>query len=324
MSAHKPLFIVGAPRSGTTLLLYMLRSHPRLFLPGDESHFLIPMYRRYGETPPMETAEQIQSLLTAMAKLRPVFFREFVEHGDEDLSRLAQTLAGSKPRSLAALLDALYRHLARGADKADSRWGDKTPYYVQHLETINALFPDCQVIHIIRDGRDVALSMLDRRYDFDVYNFFHAARYWEQCVRSGQASGRRLGPDRYMEIRYEDLLAAPQRHLEQVCRFLNEPYTDAILEFQRPDQMDSKLLKKTPLVSQGLQQKNVEKWRGKMTARQIAVFERAVPELLREYGYPVDSSDTRLPLPLRAAYQIHNRVRKWLNRTFHQRPVARL
>ena len=109
-----------------------------------------------------------------------------------------------------------------------------------------------------------------------------------------------------------------------MCDFLGEPYTDAILEFERPDQMDSKLLKKTPLVSRGLQQGNVEKWRERMTPRQVAVFERAVAELLREYRYPVTDAARPLPLPLRAAYQLDNRVRKWLNRTFHQRPVARL
>ncbi|RRQ22850.1 sulfotransferase family protein [Thiohalobacter thiocyanaticus] len=322
MNPERPLFIVGAPRSGTTLLLYMLRSHPRLFLPGDESHFFIPLYRRYGPQPALDNVERIQNLLQAMQKLRPVFFREFVEAGDPQLAGLAQTLAAQHPADLAGLIDALYRHLARRAGKV--RWGDKTPYYVQHLDTIDALFPDCQVVHLIRDGRDVALSMLARRHDFDVYNIYHAARYWEECVEAGRRSGRRLGSERYLELRYEDLLAAPQPQLERLCGFLHEPYSEEILEFERPEQMDSKLLRTTPLVSRGLQQANVEKWRERMKPRQIATFERAVPALLREYHYPLTTAAPPLPLPLRAGYRLHNRVRKWLNRTFHQRPVARL
>lgn len=322
MNPERPLFIVGAPRSGTTLLLYMLRSHPRLFLPGDESHFFIPLYRRYGAQPKLDSVERIRGLLQAMQKLRPVFFREFVEAGDPQLAGLARTLAADEPASLAQLIDALYRHLARRAGKL--RWGDKTPYYVQHLDTIDALFPDCQVVHLIRDGRDVALSMLARRHDFDVYNIYHAARYWEECVEAGRRSGRRLGPQRYLELRYEDLLAAPQPQLERLCEFLHEPYSGEILEFERPEQMDSKLLRTTPLVSRGLQQANVEKWRERMKPRQVATFERAVQGLLREYHYPLTTAAPPLPLPLRAGYRLHNRVRKWFNRTFHQRPVARL
>lgn len=322
MTQEKPLFIVGAPRSGTTLLLYMLRSHPRLFLPGDESHFFIPMYRRYGPAPQLDGVRDIRSLLQAMQKLRPVFFREFVDAGDTDLGQLARTLATEHPASLAQIIDALYRHLAQRAGKV--RWGDKTPYYVQHLDTIDAMFPECQVVHMIRDGRDVALSMLARRHDFDVYNFYHAARYWEECVEAGRRSGHHLGPERYLELRYEDLLAEPRAQLERLCGFLHEPYSEDILDFERPEQMDSKLLRTTPLVSRGLQQANVEKWRERMKPRQIAIFERAVPALLREYRYPVTTPAQPLSLPLRAGYRLHNRVRKWFNRTFHQRPVARL
>ena len=109
MTQERPLFIVGAPRSGTTLLLYMLRSHPRLFLPADESHFFIPMYRRYGAEPRLDSVEDIHALLQAMQKLRPVFFREFVDAGDADLGQLARTLASEHPAGLAQLIDALYR-----------------------------------------------------------------------------------------------------------------------------------------------------------------------------------------------------------------------
>lgn len=320
MTPEKPLFIVGAPRSGTTLLLYMLRSHPRLFLPGDESHFFIPMYRRYGPTPRLDTVADIQTLLQAMQKLRPVFFREFVDTGDPGLEQLARDLAAERPAGLAPLIDALYRHLAQRAGKP--RWGDKTPYYVQHLDTIDALFPDSQVVHLIRDGRDVALSLLARRHDFDVYNFYHAARYWEDYVEAGRRSGRRLGPERYLELRYEDLLDAPQAQLERLCDFLHEPYSEAILDFQPPEQMDSKLLQTTPMVSQGLQQANREKWRRHMTPRQVAVFERAVPGLLQACNYPVSRSGPPLALPLRAGYQLHNRLHKWFNRRFRGRPTA--
>ena len=180
------------------------------------------------------------------------------------------------------------------------------------------------MVHLIRDGRDVALSLLARRHDFDVYNFHHAARYWAEYVEAGRRSGRRLGPERYLELHYEDLLGAPQAQLERLCGFLHEPYSEAILDFQPPEQMDSKLLQTTPMVSQGLQQTNREKWRQRMTSRQIAIFERSVASTLQACGYPVETSAAPLSLPVRGAYQLHNRLHKWINRRFRGRPTARL
>lgn len=294
-----PIFIVGAPRSGTTLLQYMLRAHPRISLPTGESHFIVPLYRdaeRYGD---LSRLENVRAVLDMMYQKSANFLDTDLHGMKFDAPTLADELHREGHNTMPAIIAGLFEKNARGEGRA--RWGDKTPYYVLHMVKLKKWFPDAQFIHLIRDGRDVALSLFGRRHDFRVYNTYFAAKYWQIYIELGRAQGLQLSADSYMEIHYEDILADQEAAMRRICAFLKEDFSPALLNYEKSSETG-----KTPLLMQPVQSNNKEKWRTEMTPRQIAVFERAVGNTLRQCGYVLKTDAVPLPLLLRAAYRIHN------------------
>ena len=150
MLNERPIFVIGAQRSGTTLLRYVLSSHPRIYIP-PESNF-IP---RYFGSEPRGTFSRNQSIeiMKGIQNYR-TFFKDW-KHERLDPVTLVDSLQYLSP---ADLLNSLYTQYASYYDA--KRWGDKSPIYSDYVELINEIFPQAQFIHIIRDGRDVVLSML--------------------------------------------------------------------------------------------------------------------------------------------------------------------
>jgi len=294
-----PIFIVGAPRSGTTLFQYMLRSHPNISLPTGESHFFIPLLRNADSFGNLDEVKNIKKVLEAMYTQSADFLDTDIHGISFDIDRLANEFKQEGRNSIAAIISGLFEKNAKGEGK--QRWGDKTPYYVLHMKTILTMFPNAQFIHLIRDGRDCALSMFDREHDFGVYNTFFAAKYWEIYIELGRQMGKELGNKIYHEIRYEDLIDNPKKIMQGVCEFLNEPYSDDLVNFKKSGEAG-----KTPLLQQPIQNSNKEKWRSKMTAKQIALFEGAVGKTLKECGYPLTSQAKPIPLPVKAWWRLHN------------------
>lgn len=300
MPTHNgPIFIVGAPRSGTTLLQYMVRAHPRISLPTGESHFFIPLLRdaeRFGD---LSRVEGVRAVLDAMYRQSADFLDTDLHGLRFDSAELAAELHREGCATMPAIIAGLFEKNAAGEGKA--RWGDKTPYYVLHMLKLKQIFPAAQFVHLIRDGRDVALSLFVRRHDFRVYNAYFAGKYWQQYVDVGREQGRQLGPESYLELRYEDLITHQKTTLQKMYAFLGEEFTDELLNYKKAGQAG-----KTPLVSQPLQADNAEKWRKKMSPEQIKLFEAAAGKTLRDFGYALATDARRLPLPQRAALRLHN------------------
>jgi len=183
------------------------------------------------------------------------------------------------------------------------RWGDKTPYYVLHIPKLLQWWPNAQIIHIIRDGRDVALSLFGRRDDFGVYNVYVAAKYWQEYVERGHQLGSVLAPKRYLEIRYEDLVANPEESMQRICAFLGEEYSSKLFHVQAVENPG-----KTPLVHQPIKSENAGKWRTEMRLHQVRLFERTAGDTLRRFGYQLTTPESPLSIFERAAYRLHNKL----------------
>ena len=308
-SKNGPIFIVGAPRSGTTLLQYMLRSHPRISLPTGESQFMIPLYRNAAKFGDLRQLENVREVLQEMYRISANFLDTDLPGMRFNIETLSRELQAQGRDTIPKIIAGLFEKNAHGEGKA--RWGDKTPYYVLHLRTIKEMFPNAQIIHVIRDGRDCALSMFGRKYDLDIYNTYHAAKYWQQYVETGQAIGQELGSDVYYEIRYEDILADPVGAMRKICVFLEEEYNDSLVNFKKSSEPG-----KTPLLQKTIQRDNAEKWRRLMTPWQIRVFESAAGDILVRNEYPVVTRAKPLSILLRAAYRMHNRIVTRYNHTF--------
>ncbi|MFW5942038.1 MAG: sulfotransferase family protein [Chloroflexota bacterium] len=224
---ERPFFILGQPRSGTTLLRAIANSHPRLYVP-PETGFL-PFLRIGGRAPAGDeplTQDQAAALLEQISRLN----QEWDGLVRDPAAFYYGLCAGREAPTVTAVLDALYRRMM--GDQGE-RWGDKTPSYVRYITAIDRLFPAAQFVHVIRDARDTVLSARDKWEDQRHLDSYYLLRHWVESVSAGRREGARLGPARYLEVRYEDLVARPAETVREVCDFLGETFHPAMLDHTR-------------------------------------------------------------------------------------------
>ncbi|MGH8773902.1 MAG: sulfotransferase [Jiangellaceae bacterium] len=270
-------FFVGSGRSGTTLVRAIFDSHPELAIP-DEVSFIIRFARphyalRYGWPRRFDVAACADLILHNES------FRRWGIPEDAVLAALADP----PPSTFADTVRRLYALWAAGQGKP--RYGDKTPMHVQHLHRLGRMFPEARFVHIIRDGRDVALSYLSVAWGPSTIE--GAAVEWRRRVRQGRRAGRRLGSGRYREIRYEDLVADPERVVGQICQFLGLPWDDALLRHhERAD--DVIAATRFPAAHQRLllpPTTGLRDWREEMATDDVTRFEAIAGPVLDELGY---------------------------------------
>jgi hypothetical protein len=267
---NAPFFVLGAARSGTTLLRLMLNRHPRLAIP-PESHFLLGVLAEIPagrELAPREVRRAAE-LIAGHPRFR-------TWHVSADA--LGAELARLGPTRLAGLVDGVYRlEIARSGKP---RWGDKTPAYSPIWERIAALFPEALFLHLIRDGRDVSSSLA--RVGWHGSSEYERALYWASRVALAQDCLRRLGPARCRLVRYEDLVRQPRSTLDGICRFLGEGFDPAMLRFHE-DALDQVSDFDGPVHShlgRPPRESDAERWRVEGSLPRILLFESIAGEAM--------------------------------------------
>ena len=269
-----PLIILGVSRSGTTLLRVMLDRNSQLAIP-DES-FFVPLLadrhlRRVGAA---EFLDDVRRLKT-------------VEEWGVPLDKLRARLRDDTP--IAEAIAAIYDVYAE--EQGKQRWGDKTPMYMRHLLLLRRIFPSAQYVHLIRDGRDAAGSFLSMPEGIAFETWGHPrspaafAALWRSEVSRARRFGRRLGVHRYLEVRYENLVAEPESVLQRICTFTGLPYEQAMLEYGgsvSEERAHQQSLKRA--VTPGLRD-----WRSQMSPRDVGTFEAVAGDLLSDLGYETSS-----------------------------------
>jgi Sulfotransferase family len=272
------VFAVGCPRSGTTLLQRMLDNHPMLAVAND-SHF-IP---RAVETVPLGVDPELTPELVEWVRTYRRFYRLGLD--DDDVREAASTAT-----SYSGFVGALYSIYARRHGKRLA--GEKTPDYVRHLPRLHALFPEVRTIHITRDGREVALSVLEWAHGGKGPSKLAlwrdepvavCAMWWRWLVTTGRRDGRTLGPERYRETRYEELVDRPETTLSGLAAFLGLPNSPEMANFhagrtiRRPGLSAKKAwLPPTP---------GLRNWHTDMPTRDRELFEALAGDLLSQLGY---------------------------------------
>jgi hypothetical protein len=302
-----PIFIVGCPRSGTTLLRDLLRAHPRITFPL-ESRVIPELYRSHGEPRDRAHARRIAADLLGTWDITT--WRLGLKPTDLD-----------HQRSFAELTAQLYATWAQREDKP--RWGDKTPLYVLELETLLALFPDAKVINIVRDGRAVALSLM--RQPWGPTNPYTAALMWRRTVAAGRQAAARLGSSVFLSVRYERLLADPEGELRRICEFLREPFDPAMLT---PSRLPTPSGRPNPWPAHreaAIDSANAGRWRAEMSSAERCVFESVAGEELRVAGYGLSCAPGRLRVHERSWWRTEDAMHwlYWRLTTWDRWPRAR-
>jgi|SRR5215472_1475051 len=277
------VFIVGCPRSGTTLLQRMLNAHPRIAVMPEAPW--IPRFfdKRRGVTQEgFVTPELIPCLLAAS---------EFAEL-HLDTRQLEKVLGTGESVSYSDYVSGIFDLYGNTQGKAQV--GNKTPGFVRRLRTLHTLWPTSRFVHFIRDGRDVYLSTRNRVLRDPKPGVFDrwkddpattAALWWELNVRAGRECGVLFGSKLYYEIRYESLVRYPAEECLTLCAFLGLEYHEDMLRFN-----EGQPTKKTRRpVTSGLRD-----WRTEMPSEDAERFEAAAGALLDELGYSRSFSHPRL------------------------------
>ena len=272
------MIVLGVRRSGTTLLRVMLDRNPELAVP-DESYF-VPQLARRHRTPvdPAAFLDDLRRLPT------------LVDWGLSPASVQARLRPGMTTDDAIAAVFAAY-----AAERGKARWGDKTPLYMQHLDLLERLFPDARFVHLIRDGRDAALSFLSVPAGLMTEGWGHPqdaagfACQWATEVASARELGARVGGQRYRELRYEALVADPEGELRAVCSFAGLEYDPAMLDYV--GQTDSARKAHQQRLNEPPRQ-NVREWRTEMSESDRHAFEEVAGALLAELGYEVEIRGT--------------------------------
>jgi len=280
-------FVVGMNRSGTTLLRMMLDAHPDLTIP-PETHFVPDLIKAA-----CEDSATPESALEAMKSARE--WGDFGFSDEEMLTRL-RALPELKPGPAVRTFYAAYTE-----QQGKPRWGEKTPTYVQKMKLIQRAVPEARFVHVIRDGRDVALSVLDRTVR--ELTAADVARRWRRKITKAREDSPQLR--HYTEIRYEDLILDTEPVLRRVCEFIELPWDDALLDYhersaERLQEMARALpaeggakelsverrMKTHEMTTKPPSADRVARWRTQMTPEQREEFELEAGELLAELGYP--------------------------------------
>jgi hypothetical protein len=262
-----PLLIIGAPRSGTTFLAQIVSRFLDLHVVRDGGVFrrFFRLLPRYGD---LSDRFNLRGLIDDLYR-DYIFRRRIIRDGLRlDPQALCEKLSAP---DYAALIDGILTETARHHGRRG--WGNKTTAYaLLQKHEFDAMFPTARIVHILRDGRDVALSMRNASHLLVDRNWYFAARGWRRHVREGRRLGMELGAGRYLEIRYEDLV---QRPLDAFAELRD--FTGAGIDLPLP-RIGSRLEK---LVKPD----NAGKWRTQIPDPALRTIERAAGDLLSELGY---------------------------------------
>ena len=278
--SKSPFFIVGSPRSGTTLLQTLLDGNSALSIP-PESH----IFDRFGE------------LFEAYGDLnQPACLKIFVGDllGDERIKRWELNITPEdfcrslESKSLPGIISHLFELYAQRHGK--SRWGDKTPEHTFCLEQIHLFFPQALFIHLIRDGRDVAESL--GRMFFGPVTIDRKALLWKKHLNAFEIFEKRY-PNLCLTVHYEELVHDPSLILRRILNFMGESSSEVSLQI--PDTSLKQVYLKTDdsthrSLGEAVTDKKVGIYKQKLKPREIEIFEAIAGDELAKNGYPLESS----------------------------------
>lgn len=264
---ERPIFIVGSPRSGTTLLRNMLNRHPAIAIcrATDYYHYVYLRRKSFGDLSDAGNRrrlvkeflglQRIQRMQVDLEALEPILLREGV--------------------SYPAFFACLWRYYAQVHGKR--RCGEKNARHAMFTETLCEWYPGAHILHLVRDPRDVVASLL--RMPFAPHNVIGAARMW---LAHNLAALRSSGRPQYLAVRYEQLVTDPESELKRICSFVGEDYSPAMLIPNQDSTADRPWLHRAqePVTAQRMQ-----KWREELSAEDVSLAEWTIGSSMKLFEY---------------------------------------
>jgi hypothetical protein len=286
----EPIFIVGAPRSGTTLLAALLAAHSRMSC-GPETHF----FRWLSKTDPKELCDRKRWPDAAVDFLNTITFPTFsdgnrinlLEKYQIDRTQIEAYLNGKEPSIVNILSSITEQYMIR---MGKNRWVEKSPDHISQVYAIREHFPHSPIVRILRDPRDVAISL--NKMSWGVETFLEGLLYWRHL---DEASEKFFAADICcITLRYEDLLSYPREELQKLCRFIGEDFEEGMLDTSSTGkQLNSQNVPWKAKASQPIDTSKIATWRNTLTRGENQLAEAVLGDLLEVYGYPRESEFVR-------------------------------
>lgn len=271
-----PLFIVGMPRSGTTLVSMLLNAHPEVAVTPETHYFT--RFARVGERRGAFASAAGRRLLIG-EMLKSKVFSAFGFTEDEVEGILDGVEAAPLPghRDVLAVIAGAY---AKKNGKV--QWGEKTPGHVLHLDRVLESFPEARVVNVVRDARDVSLSL--GRVPWQKGNLLSHLSDWRRCTRAAS----RVAGDNVLTVRYEDVISSPHEAVERICAHVRVPFDKGMLEYPykaRPN-FDTAVEPWKSRNVERIDSANQGKWRREMSHSDQQISWLMVGDDLEALGYP--------------------------------------
>lgn len=292
------MFVLGSPRSGTTLLYDMLLSAGGFAVYLAESNVFNVLAPNFSDLAKRENRQQLLKVWLGSKLFRASGLdAQQVEKQVLEQCRTAGDF-------LRIVMDGIARK------QGMQRWAENSPEGILRLPMIKQQIPEALVIHMIRDGRDVAVSLNRTRYvrPFpwqDRIGLTGAGIYWEWIVQKGRSYGRQLGSN-YMEVHFEDVVSAPRETLKKIANFI-----DHELDYDRIVEVGYGSVSKpnTSFRKESQEKFNpVGRWKTGFTPQQLLRFESVVGKTMKDVGYTLSSQASGMDMEMKAT--------RWLYRTY--------
>lgn len=277
-----PFFIVGASRSGTTMLRLLLNAHPNIGVPKELAYF--ERCARFTDLEKWEfpdlTKNSYRTFVNGFLQKKKLALEGI------DVEQLEEDIVASGPPNLARPFRMAIDTWAMKEGK--SIWGEKTPKNLFYVDIIQKMYPDTKFVYIIRDPRAVVYSMnrFARFQDDSVLNAFN----WLQAATSGyELLMTHVPEERRYILKYEDLVADVESTTKSLCAFLDEPFHEDMLEFYQKSKTNihphSKELGGVNTLTKPITTVSVDKWRNGLSPSDIANVEAVCMKEMKHFGY---------------------------------------
>jgi hypothetical protein len=281
-----PIFIVGTERSGSNLLRLILDAHPNISIPHPPHimHEIAPLEHRYGD---LAQDKNFRSLINAAVRIVELHFAPW----DIDIDR-EQIFKEAADRNAYCIKRAIYEQFMRA--KGKKRWGCKSTFMIHYTDVVRKYHRMPKFIHLIRDGRDVAVSARD-----SVFNHFHphyVSLLWSDQQKLAMRLSSELPKEQFTTMYYEELVSDPEKEVRKICEFIGENYVDEMLKYaSRPDSTAlAGISKSWKNLSGPILANNTKKYRHKLTRDEIFAVERNAFKELNHFGYALENDFDKL------------------------------
>ncbi len=284
-------FVVGCERSGTTLLQTILSCHEEILV-AHETSFYISFYEKLEKFTKKHhlSPQDFPKVADHFLHLRQDFFEEFdldqdyfkelCQNGESNLNNIFLAMLASQPHNTSI-----------------RKFGEKSPGHIHDLDFLSKQYPRAKFIHIMRDPRSIFLSCSKAQYKSRIKTARQLMHRWGGAVAVHQSDGQALAENRYLLIKYEDLVRTPETVIPPICEFLNVDFSSKMLQHHRQDQKNftSDKLDHMQNTLKPIFTSSLDAWKEKLSPKKISVIQYTLKTEMEAMGYPVIDTGVSFP-----------------------------